>query len=131
VQPLRIHARHHHPHFSSPLKRIIMKTIFIPLVLLAMASAALANIAPTVVIQSAAMRPGTTLMDVVYRVNDPDDATVKTRALAFVDGGRSFANVLKPVTFVEGTAAARTPPSFIPRNRFPDLFPSFPYRRFI
>ncbi|MGL5020040.1 MAG: RCC1 domain-containing protein, partial [Luteolibacter sp.] len=61
--------------------------------------------APTVVIQSAAMRPGTTLMDVVYRVNDPDDATVKTRALAFVDGVRSFANVLKPVTFVEGTAA--------------------------
>lgn len=36
------------------------------------------------------MRPGTTLMDVVYRVNDPDDATVKTRALAFVDGVRSF-----------------------------------------
>jgi hypothetical protein len=61
--------------------------------------------APVVVIQSAAMRPGTTLMDVVYRVNDPNDATVKTRALAFVDGVRSFANVLKPVTFVEGTAA--------------------------
>jgi hypothetical protein len=51
------------------------------------------------------MRPGTSLMDVVYRVNDPDDATVKTRALAFVDGVRSFANVLKPVTFVEGTDA--------------------------
>ena len=82
-----------------------MKSVSIPLVLLAMASAALANIAPTVVIQSAAMRPGTTLMDVVYRVNDPDNATVKTRALAFVDGVRSFANVLKPVTFVEGTAA--------------------------
>jgi hypothetical protein len=62
-----------------------MKSVSIPLVLLAMASAALANTAPTVVIQSAAMRPGTTLMDVVYRVNDPDDATVKTRALAFVD----------------------------------------------
>jgi hypothetical protein len=64
-----------------------------------------ANTAPTVVIQSATMRPGTTLMDVVYRVNDPDDATVKTRALAFVDGVRSFAKVVKPVTFVEGTAA--------------------------
>ena len=64
-----------------------------------------ANTAPTVVIQSAAMRPGTTLMDVVFRVNDPDDATVKTRALAFVDGVRSFANVIKPVAFVEGTAA--------------------------
>lgn len=63
------------------------------------------NVAPTVVIQSAAMRPGTTFMDVVYRVNDADDATVKVRALAFVDGVRSFANVLRPVTFVEGTAA--------------------------
>jgi hypothetical protein len=75
-----------------------MKAVFIPLVLLAMASAAVANTAPMVVIQSAAMRPGTTLMDVVYRVNDPDDATVKARALAFVDGVRSFANVIKPVT---------------------------------
>jgi hypothetical protein len=51
------------------------------------------------------MRPGTTLMDVVYRVNDPDDATVKTRALAFIGGVRSFANLIKPVTFAEGTAA--------------------------
>ena len=72
----------------------------VPFVLAALASAAFANTAPTVVIQSAAMRPGTTLMDVVYRVNDPDDATVKTRALAFVDGVCSFANVLKPVTFL-------------------------------
>jgi hypothetical protein len=64
-----------------------------------------ANTAPTVVIQSASMRPGTTLMDVVYRVNDPDDATVKTRALAFIGGVRSFANLIKPVTFAEGTAA--------------------------
>ena len=86
-----------------PLTTTAMKSI--PFVLAALASAAFANTAPTVVIQSAAMRPGTTLMDVVYRVNDPDDATVKTRALAFVDGVRSFANVLKPVTFVEGTAA--------------------------
>jgi hypothetical protein len=62
-------------------------------------------LAPRVSIESAAMRPGTTLMDVVYRVQDHDDTTVKTRALAFVDGVRSFANVLKPVTFVEGTAA--------------------------
>lgn len=43
---------------------------------------------PFPVVVSAAMRPGTTLMDVVYRVNDPDDATVKVRALAFVvEGG--------------------------------------------
>jgi hypothetical protein len=81
------------------------KSLHLPLVWATSLTLACANTAPTVVIQSAAMRPGTTLMDVVYRVNDPDDATVKTRALAFVDGVRSFANVLKPVTFVEGTAA--------------------------
>ncbi len=69
---------------------------------LALASA---NVAPTVVIQSATMRPGTTLMDVVFRVNDPDDATVKTRALAFIDGERSFAKLVKPVTFAEGTGS--------------------------
>jgi hypothetical protein len=76
-----------------------------PLVWATSLTLACANVAPTAVIQSAVMRPGTTLMDVVYRVNDSDDATVKVRALAFVDGERSFANVLKPVTFVEGTAA--------------------------
>ncbi|KAB2647290.1 MAG: hypothetical protein DVB27_04420 [Verrucomicrobia bacterium] len=82
-----------------------MKTLLFSLLCCAVASAALANTAPTPVVVSAAMRPGTTFMDVVYRVNDPDDATVKVRALAFVDGVRSFANVLRPVTFVEGTAA--------------------------
>jgi hypothetical protein len=82
-----------------------LKSLLLPLVWATSLTLACANTAPTVVIQSAAMRPGTTLMDVAYRVNDPDDATVKTRALAFVDGVRSFANVLKPVTFVEGTAA--------------------------
>ena len=82
-----------------------MKKILLPLVLGAFLLPGLlfANTAPTVVIQSAAMRPGTTLMDVVFRVNDPDDATVKVRALAFVDGVRSFANIIKPVTFAEGT----------------------------
>ena len=84
---------------------ITMKSLLLPLVWATSLTLACANVAPTVIIQSATMRPGTTLMDVVYRVNDPDNATVKTRALAFVDGVRSFANVLKPVTFVEGTAA--------------------------
>jgi hypothetical protein len=73
--------------------------------LLSTAGLAFANTAPTVVIKSAQMRPGTTFMDVVYRVEDPDDTTVKTRALAFVDGVRSFANVIRPVSFVEGTGA--------------------------
>ena len=67
------------------------------------ADSAFANAEPTVQVKSAAMRAGTTLMDVVYRVNDPDDATVKVRALAFTDGVRSFSNVLRPVTFAEGT----------------------------
>jgi hypothetical protein len=52
---------------------------------------------------SAAMRPGTTLMDVTYQITDPDDATVKVRALAFKDGTRSFANVIRPVTWMEGS----------------------------
>ena len=82
-----------------------IKSLHLPLVWVTSLTLACANTAPTVVIQSATMRPGTTLMDVVYRVNDPDDATVKTRALAFIDGVRSFANVVKPVTFVEGSGA--------------------------
>ena len=61
--------------------------------------------APVPVVVSAAMREGTTLMDVVYRVDDPDDATVSAYPLAFVDGVRSFDNVIRPVTFEEGTAA--------------------------
>lgn len=65
---------------------------------------AVTNVAPVVQVLSAAMRPGTTLMDVTYRITDPDDPTVKVRALAFVDGVRSFANVVRPATFVEGTA---------------------------
>ena len=69
------------------------------------AAAHAANTAPTVVIQSAAMRGASGLMDVVFRVNDPDDATVKTRALAFIDGQRSFAKLVKPTTFAEGTGS--------------------------
>jgi hypothetical protein len=82
-----------------------MKTTLAFFVLCLTTTFALANTAPTPVIVSATMRPTTTLMDVVYRVNDPDDATVKVRALAFINGTRSFANVIKPTAFVEGTAA--------------------------
>lgn len=60
---------------------------------------------PVPVIVSAAMREGTTLMDIVYRVDDPDNAVVSAYPLAFVDGVRSFANVIRPATFEEGTAA--------------------------
>ncbi|MBX3735634.1 MAG: hypothetical protein KF715_03005 [Candidatus Didemnitutus sp.] len=84
-----------------------MKTIRLFLVLIPLAGALLlrGNTAPTPVINSAVMRAGTTLLDVNFRVNDPDDATVQVRALAFIDGVRSFAKVIKPVTFVEGTAS--------------------------
>ena len=58
---------------------------------------------PTIV--SAAMREGTTLMDIVYRVDDADDAVVSAYPLAFVDGVRSFDNVIRPATFEEDTAA--------------------------
>lgn len=71
--------------------------------LLATTGWAQSNTPPTPIIVSAAMREGTTLMDVVYRVNDPDDATVSAYPLAFVDGVRSFGKVLRPVTFEEGT----------------------------
>ena len=71
--------------------------------LLATSSWAQSNTPPTPVIVSAAMREGTTLMDVVYRVDDPDDAAVSAYPLAFVDGVRSFSNVLRVVTFEEGT----------------------------
>ena len=82
-----------------------MKTFLIPWLMATAMQSVVANVAPTPVVVSAAMRSGTTFMDVVYRVNDQDDATVKVRALAFINGIRSFTNVLRPVTFAEGTAA--------------------------
>jgi hypothetical protein len=45
-----------------------------------------------------------TILDCVYRVNS-GNPTVKVRALAFKDGVRSFVNVVRPETFIEGTAA--------------------------
>ncbi len=84
--------------------RTSLQLVLLLLAAVAPMSARAANIAPTPTIISAAMRPGTTLMDVIYQVSDPDDATVRVRALAFVNGTRSFANILRPVTFVEGTA---------------------------
>ena len=43
-----------------------------------------------------------TIMDVVYRV-ESSKSKVKVRVLAFEDGERSFAKVVRPETFVEGT----------------------------
>lgn len=62
------------------------------------------NVPPTPVVIQAMQRPGTTFMDIDYRVNDPDDATVQTAALGFVNGGTGLSNVLKLNTLVEGTA---------------------------
>ena len=82
----------------------LMKYVLTSLAFLSIVSAAFANTPPTPQVLSAVMRDGTTIMDITYRVDDPDDATVKVRALAFVDGVRSFANVLRPSSFVDGTA---------------------------
>ena len=82
-----------------------MKYVLISLAFLSNVFAAFGNTPPTPQVLSAAMRDGTTIMDITYRVDDPDDATVKVRALAFVDGVRSFANVLRPSSFVDGTDA--------------------------
>ena len=43
-----------------------------------------------------------TILDVVYRVKS-SRPTVKVRAIAFKDGTRSFANVVRPETWIEGT----------------------------
>ena len=60
---------------------------------------------PTVTMVSARMRDGDpTVMDIVYRVTSTQP-TVKVRALAFQDGERSFAKVIRPETFVDGTDA--------------------------
>ena len=61
--------------------------------------------APRVKIVSSAIRENDpTIMDVVYKVTS-SKPTVKVRALAFEDGERSFAKVVRPETFIEGTAA--------------------------
>ena len=58
----------------------------------------------TVTIVSSAIRENDpTVMDVVYKVTS-SNSPVKVRALAFEDGERSFAKVVRPETFVEGTA---------------------------
>ena len=45
-----------------------------------------------------------TVLDVVYKVTS-DKPTVNVRALAFEDGERSFWKVVRPETFIDGTAA--------------------------
>ena len=57
------------------------------------------------IILSAIRENDPTVMDVVYKVTS-SKLTVKIRALAFEDGERSFAKVVRHETFVDGTAPA-------------------------
>ena len=92
-----------------PLKTSLPRPFWLGSVLALLAGVtpgwAAANVPPTAVILSAVQRPGTTFMDIDFRVNDPDDATVETAALGFVNGGTSFPDIVKISTLVEGTAA--------------------------
>lgn len=66
-------------------------------------SRSLTKTTPTVL--SSKMRESDpTVMDVDYIVYSPHE-TVKVRALAFEDGERSFWKVVRPETFIDGTAA--------------------------
>lgn len=60
---------------------------------------------PNVAIVSAVIRENDpTVMDVVYKVTSTRPM-VQLRALAFQDGERSFAKVVRPTAFIEGTEA--------------------------
>ena len=70
------------------------------------ASAVLQNRrAPMPQVNAVATRPGSTVTDIDYIVQDGDTATVQTGMLAFVNGGRSLAAARKLQSLVEGTAA--------------------------
>ena len=62
------------------------------------------NSIPLPVVISSSQRPGTGLVDIDFRVDDADDATVQVAALAFKNGGTSLADVIPIKTLVEGTA---------------------------
>ena len=62
-----------------------------------------ANTPPTVDFVKTSMRSGTTLVDVDYRVNDPDDETVEVAVCAFKEGGMAASNFIRVSTLMEGT----------------------------
>ena len=63
------------------------------------------------VVLSAQMRASDpTVMDVQYRVYSSSD-TVNVRALAFENGVRNFANVVRPTTFLEGSVIGDNVPA--------------------
>ena len=62
------------------------------------------NFAAVSIVSSQVRENDPTVLDVVYRVTS-DKPTVNVRALAFEDGERSFFKVVRPETFIDGTAA--------------------------
>ena len=67
--------------------------------------------APRTEVISAQMRDSDpTVMDVKYRVSSSSDK-VNVRVLAFEDGVRSFANVVRPTTFLEGSVIGDNVPA--------------------
>jgi len=80
-----------------------LKTVIVNMLIMVVSLSSYANEKPAVTIVSAVMRTNSPSMDITYRVDDSDNATVKVRALAFIDGTRSFTKVIRPVTWLEGT----------------------------
>ncbi|WP_309385766.1 RCC1 domain-containing protein [Cerasicoccus frondis] len=60
---------------------------------------------PQVQIISAAMREGTTYLDVEFRIHSLYEESVKAYPLVFIGYVRDFDNVIRPMTFAEGTEA--------------------------
>ena len=61
------------------------------------------NAPPLPVVYRAAQRPGTTIMDIDYAVQDTDSTNVAVAALAFVDGNNTLDDLLRMSTFADGT----------------------------
>ena len=79
-----------------------MKKLITTIIALAAAGVWAAN--TPVIVSSKVRASDPTVLDVVYKVTS-DKATVNVRALAFEDGERSFLKVVRPETFIDGTAA--------------------------
>ncbi len=57
------------------------------------------------VVFNAQQRPGTTILDIDYRVTDTDSPTVEVHPLAFSDGVKDLAHVIPVITLTEGTGS--------------------------
>jgi len=63
------------------------------------------NLQNVVIVSTAMRKSDPTVMEIVYRV-ESEKPTVKVRVLAFEDGERSFAKVVRPTAFIDGTETA-------------------------